>query len=169
MMVAMRVMTSVINALVLVAIQTDLHYRNAIFLNVKSGADMVPVCMLLHCLGSFLCGHFELNMMDKFHANGHYFGVLLIFMGSLGMGFVTHWSLLSILMITIEFGLCFAWIWCCIKVEKKSNDISVVTRNSKLCVGIELLVFQATNLILICTVYSSGPNKGEFWVSPFIH
>eukprot|EP00957_Ditylum_brightwellii_P030109 2279020-Ditylum_brightwellii.AAC.1 len=135
MMIALRVMTATINMVLLLAIQADLHHRSATFFDIQSGADMVPVCLLITAIGFFLTGHFELNMIDTIHSLGHYLGVLGIFIGS---------------------------------VAKKSNDIRIVTRNSKWCIGIELLMFQVTNTILVLTVYASGKNEGNIWAPPFL-
>ena len=168
MMVALRVVTATINMLVFVSIQADLHYRNTVFGIIKSGDDMVPVCMFISVCGLFFTGHFELNMMDKYHAKGHYLGVLGIFVGSLSIGFSLKWNVLSMFLIAIQFGTCFYWFLYCVKIEKKSTDLNIVTKNSKMCIGIELAMFYVTNVIMTLTVYSSGQNEGNIWVSPFL-
>lgn len=168
MMIALRIMTATINMLILVAIQLDLHHRNTVFLDVQSGEDMVPICMFISACSFFLVGHFELNMMDMFHMKLHFLGVSGIFVGTFAIGFLMKWNTLSIILIAIQFGLSFIWVVYCVKVQKKSNDIKVVTRNSKMCIGIELVMFYVTNVILVLTIYSCGPNQGNFMASPFL-
>lgn len=168
MMVALRVMTATINMLILVAIQSDLHHRKATLFSIQSGADMVPVCLLILAIGFFLTGHFELNMMDGFHAQGHFTGVFLIFVGCFSLGFSLQWNLFSISLIALEFGLCAGWMAYVAKAPKKSNDIKVVTKHSKMCIGLELAIFYATNANLVLTVYSCGQNEGNIFASPFL-
>mmetsp|Transcript_3550 Transcript_3550/g.8089 ORF Transcript_3550/g.8089 Transcript_3550/m.8089 type:complete len:276 (+) Transcript_3550:97-924(+) len=167
MMVALRVMTSTLNVLTLVAIQNDLHHRGTHLLNIRSQKDMVPICLLIMCTGMFLTGHFELNLMDTTHSMGHYIGLLGIFVGSLCIGFAFHWNFVSLLLIGSQFGLCFYWFVYSTKVVK-SPDLKLVTRQSKVCIGIELAMFYITNSILVITVYASGKNEGKFFVSPFL-
>jgi len=167
MMVSLRTMTATINMLLLVAIQLDLHHRNTVLGSLRSGADMVPVCLLVLALGFFCTGHFELNMMDGFHTAGHFLGVAGIFLGSLAIGFALRWTMLSIVLLSLEFGLCVYWVHYTARCPKKSNDLREVTRISKMCIGIELSIFYVTNAILVTTVYSLGPNEGKIWVSPF--
>lgn len=152
MMIALRVMTATINMLILIAIQADLHHRQATLFSIQSGADMVPVCLLILAIGFFLTGHFELNMMDGFHAQGHFTGVFLIFVGCLSLGFALQWNLLSISLIALEFGVLASWILCVMKAPRKSNDIKVVTKYSKMCIGIELAIFYFTNANLVLMV-----------------
>lgn len=169
MMVALRVMSAVINALFLVAIHVDLHYRNAemCLFTCQTNADYVPLFMYIFCIGEFLTGHFELNLKDSFHTTMHYFGVLGIFTGSLMIGFVSNWSYFSIGMIASEYASCWYWFHICGKVSHKSKDLAEVTKNSKKCVGSELLVFFLTNTITVFTVNGIGPNEGNIWASPF--
>merc|ERR1712003_176928 len=97
---------------------------------------------------------------------GHFLGVFGIFVGSLAIGFCLKWNTFSIFLIALQFGLLAIWV----KVEatcvKKSDDVNVVTRNSKMCIGIELLMFYVTNAILVCTIYSCGANEGNLFASP---
>lgn len=169
MMLSLRVMTACINMLVLVAIQQDLHHRGTTLFNFRGAAeDLRAIFMLIQVVGFFLTGHFELNNVDKTHSAGHYLGVLMIMIGSCSVGFVFEWNAFSKVMVSLEFGLCFFWTWYCESIEKKSDDVAVVTRKSKMCVGIELVMFYLTNAMLVTTVYASGKNEGNFWVSPFV-
>lgn len=168
MMVALRIMTATMNILILFAIQVDLHHRNSVFLRVESGADMVPICLFIMACGFFCVGHFELNMMDKFHTMGHFLGVSGIFIGATSIGFLMKWNALSTILVALQFGLGFFWFAYIGKVKKRSDDLKVVTRNSKMCIGIELVMFYVTNVILVLVVYSLGPNEGNFMVTPFL-
>lgn len=168
MMLSLRVMTSAIMMLVCVAIQQDLHHRGSTLLRLEGREDKVPVFMLVETIGFFLTGHFELNNVDDFHTKGHYLGVLGIFAGSLSLGFVLNWNAVSILLLSLEFALLVIWIWYTESVEKMSDDVAVVTRRSKICIGVELLIFYFTNFMLTVAVYASGKNEGNFWVSPFL-
>lgn len=167
MMVALRVMTATINMLILLAIQADLHYRNAVFGVIRSQADLVPIFLLILAVGFFLTGHFELNKIDMIHTNGHFLGVSLIFLGTLAIGFNLRWNLLSLTLICLEFGLCIYWTSYEAKCIKKSDDMALVTRNSKICIGLELFMFYVTNTILVITIYSSGANEGNIFASPW--
>merc|ERR1712038_479790 len=169
MMVALRIMTALINMLLLVAIHMDLDYRKAhlCVLSCTTQADYVPLFMYIFCVGNFLAGHFELNMTDSVHTKMHYLGVLGIFVGSLMIGFVSNWSTLSIVLLGLEYGSCAVWFYICANVSHKSKDLAEVTRNSKKCVGFELLVFQFTNFILLATIHACGPNEGNILSSPF--
>ena len=167
MMVVLRIMTAIQEMILLLAIQQDLHHRDTYLFNIQSGNDMVPIFMLIMTIGQFLTGHFELNKMDSFHESGHYMGVFGIFLGSLMIGFVLHWNMISLILIALQFGTVFYWITYLAKCEMKSKDIRVVTRNSKMCIGIELVIFYITNIILVITVYSSGENEGNMFASPF--
>lgn len=167
MMVALRVMTATISILVLVAVQADLHHRGAVFGSVQSQQDMVPICLVINAIGMFCVGHFELNMLDDFHTKGHFLGVGLIFVGSLAIGFCMRWNILSVVLIALEFGICTFWVSYEARCVKKSDDISVVTRNSKMCIGIELVMFYVTNAILTSTVYACGANEGNIFASPW--
>lgn len=167
-MVALRIMTAVINSLIIVAIQADLHHRKTTFLNIQSGEDLVPVGLFLMIVGFFCVGHFELNLMDKFHTQGHFFGVYMLFLGSLSCGFVFHWNLYSIVLTVLHFGLAVYWTNLTESVPQKSDDIKEVTRISKLCIGVELFMFQVTNTMLVSTVYASGKNEGNLFASPFL-
>ena len=69
-------------------------------------------------IGFFLTGHFELDMMDGFHAKGHFTGVVGIFVGSLGLGFSLQWNMLSNSLIALEFGLCTYWLSYVARVPK---------------------------------------------------
>eukprot|EP00536_Pseudo-nitzschia_multiseries_P009742 jgi/Psemu1/24161/gm1.24161_g len=170
MMVSLRVMTATINMLVLVAIQLDLHHRKSTIWSIGEGnsRDMVPVCLLVLAIGFFATGHFELNMVDGLHTTGHYLGVTGIFLGSFCIGFALEWNLLSVFLLALEFGTCIYWSQYTARVVKKSDDLTIVTRNSKMCIGIELVMFYVTNTILVLTVYSLGPNEGNIWASPFL-
>ena len=165
--IALRVMTATINMLVLVAVQADLHHRGAVFGHVQSQEDMVPICLVVLAIGFFLTGHFELNKLDTFHTKSHFLGVSLIFIGSLCVGFCFKWSIFPIALITLEFCTCVCWMNYEATCAKRSDDINVVTRNSKICIGIELLMFYVTNFILVSTVYSCGANEGNLLVSPW--
>lgn len=167
MMVGLRVMTATINMLVLVAIHSDLHYRGAKFGNVRSQEDMVPICLLVLAIGFFLTGHFELNKMDAFHTKGHFLGVFLIFVGSTAIGFCSKWSAISVILLAFQFGICIFWVNFEANCVKKSDDINVVTWNSKMCIGLELSMFYVTNTIAAFTVYASGANEGNLFASPW--
>mmetsp|Transcript_6670 Transcript_6670/g.14568 ORF Transcript_6670/g.14568 Transcript_6670/m.14568 type:complete len:355 (+) Transcript_6670:45-1109(+) len=169
-MVALRVVTALKSILGLVAIQNDIASRGRTSLfPIKTSADMVPLCFLCSAIGAFLIGHFELNLSDGLHTAGHYTGVLFIFFGSLGFGFLTQWSVLSRTMIGLEVVLAFIWDQICSRVQLTSDDIKRVTLNSKLCIGSELVLFVVMNLVLAMTMYASGANKGKLAVSPFRH
>lgn len=168
MMVALRVMTAVINSLIIVVIQNDLHYRKSQFFQIESSKDYVPICLFIEIIGFFCVGHFELNLIDKTHTALHFFGVTLIFIGSLSCGFVFNWNFFSIVMTALHFGLAVYWSNMTEKCIKKSDDIKEVTRISKMCIGTELVMFNVTNLMLVTTAYASGANEGHFFVSPFL-
>ena len=167
-MIALRIMTAVINALIMVAIQADLHHRKTTFLNLKTGKDFVPIGFFCFVVGFFCTGHFELNMMDKFHTKAHFFGVSLIFARSLSCGFVFDWNSMSVCLILAQFGLAAYWTAYVAAVPKTHNDVNEVTRVSKKCIWIELVMFQITNCILVLSVYASGANKGNLYASPFL-
>lgn len=82
MMTTLRVMTSTMNMIVLVAIQHDLHHRGATLFSLKTREDFAPILMLVQMIGFFLTGYFELNLADSTHTSGHYMGVLGILLGS---------------------------------------------------------------------------------------
>lgn len=168
-MIALRLMTAVISALIMVAIQADLLHRRTTFFRIESGKDFVPIGLFCMIVGFFCTGHFELNLMDHVHTAGHFFGVSLIFIGSLACGFLFDWNLMSICLVVAHFGLAMYWSSYTARVKKKSNDIKEVTRISKMCIGIELFMFQVTNLILVLTVYASGANEGNIFASPFVN
>lgn len=167
-MVALRIMTAVINSLIIVAIQADLHHRKTTILNIQSSRDCVPIGLFIMIVGFFCVGHFELNLMDSFHTSGHFFGVSCIFLGSLSCGFVFDWNLFSTILVVLHFGLAVYWTNMTAKCPKKSDDVKEVTRISKLCIGVELLMFQVTNIMLISTIYASGANEGNLFASPFL-
>ena len=168
MMLALRVMTAITCVLTFKAIQDDLHHRNTRFFSIQSGDDMVPICLYVAAMGKFMTGHFELNLMDSLHTTGHYIGVMGISVGTLGIGFCLRWSWLSILLLVAYFGLAIIWSTYCGQCTKKSNDIRVVTRTSKICIGIELAMFNVYNIILAVTCYASGKNEGNPFASPFL-
>lgn len=165
MMLSLRVMTGCMNMLVLASIQQHLHFEGTTLFQLH---DPAPTFMLIQTIGFFLTGHFELNHMDSVHTLGHYLGVLGIMVGSCSVGFVFRWNIYSKMLVGLECGLCIFWSWYCAKVVKKSSDIAVVTRNSKLCIGIELVMFYVTNVMLTSTVYASGRNEGNLFASPFL-
>lgn len=165
--IGLRVMTATINMLILVAIQADLHARDAVFGVVRSQEDMVPIGLLIISIGFFLTGHFELNMVDAFHTKGHFLGVFLLFWGTLGHGFCFKWSAPSIFLIVLQFAVSVFWVNFTKNCVKKSVNIHVVTWNSKLCIGIELFMFYVTNIILVSTVYACGANEGNLFASPW--
>jgi len=169
MMIALRIMSALINALLLVAIHIDLQYRktHVCLLSCQTQEDYVPLCMYIFSVGNFLAGHFELNLKDSVHTAMHYVGVMGIFVGSLMIGFVSNWSTVSIILIGMEYTICAYWFHVVATVKHKSKDLEEVTKNSKKCVAWELLIFQMTNLILILTVHACGPNEGNFMASPF--
>ena len=169
MMVALRIMSAVINSLLLVAIHVDMNYRQAqlCLFSCQTNADYVPLCMYIFCVGNFLTGHFELNLKDNLHTSMHYVGVMGIFVGTLMIGFVSNWSTVSMVLIGLEYSICGYWSYVVATVPHKSKDLEEVTKNSKKCVGWELLIFQMTNIILILTVHACGPNEGNFLASPF--
>lgn len=167
-MIALRVMTAVINALILVAIQADLHHRRTTFLDIQGPKDFVPIGLFVMIMGFFCTGHFELNMTDRFHSAGHFFGVACIFLGSLSCGFVFDWNCYSIVLVSLHFGLAAYWVRLTETCPKTSDDVEEVTRLSKRCVGVELLLFQLTNVLLVSTVYASGANEGDLFASPFL-
>lgn len=168
MMVALRTMSSVTSVLTFIAIQGDLHHRKTNFFSIQSGDDMVPICLYIAAMGKFMTGHFELNLMDKIHIMGHYIGVMGISLGTLGVGFCLKWSWLSIFLLSSYFGLAIIWSTYCAMCPKKSDDIRVVTRTSKICIGIELAMFNVYSIILAVTCYASGKNEGNAFASPFI-
>lgn len=169
MMVALRTMSAITCVLTIMAVQNDLHYRKAQFfdfLAFQSAQDMVPICLFISAMGKFMTGHFELNMLDPTHTKGHYMGVVGISTGTLGLGFCMKWNTLSKVMIGTYFGLAVIWSAYCAKCPKKSNDIRVVTRTSKICIGIELAMFNVYATILAMICYASGPNEGNLFASP---
>lgn len=166
-MIALRIMTALICALLIVAIHTDLNYRQTNLLNIRSTRDFVPILLYFMIVGFFCVGHFELNLMDSFHTSWHFFGVTFIFIGSLSCGFLLNWNLYSIVLTVLHFGLAVYWTNLTETVPKTSNDIKEVTRISKLCVGVELFMFQVTNVMLLSTVYALGENEGNMFASPW--
>lgn len=171
MMVALRTMSATTCILTMIAVQNDLHHRKAQFLDFlafKSADDMVPLCLFIAAMGKFMTGHFELNMLDPAHTAGHYIGVVGISTGTLGVGFCLKWNALSIIMLTIYFGLAVIWSTYCATCPRKSDDISIVTRTSKICIGIELAMFNVYAAILAMMTYASGPNEGNLFASPLL-
>merc|ERR1719330_1589704 len=136
-MIALRVMTSLTCTFSVIAIQADLHHRGAVFLDMKSNEDVALVLLFAAAMGKFITGHFELNGIDKLHTKFHYIGVMTMSVGTLCVGFVLHWSFLSIVLLSLYFGLFIGWQIFCSKCVKKSDDIRIVTWNSKMCIGIE--------------------------------
>lgn len=169
MMVALRVMSSVTAVLTFMAIQNDLHHRKSTFLSFSSREDMVPIFLYLAAMGKFMTGHFELNLMDGVHTIGHYIGVMGISIGTLSIGFCLNWNGLSIFLLSLYFGLALIWTSYCAKCPKKSDSIQVVTRTSKICIAIELAMFNVYAIILALTCYGSGANEGNVFASPFLH
>jgi len=167
-MIALRIMTVCLNMILLASIQADMHHRGSTLLSFKTREDLVPVLMTIQCIGQFLLGHFELNLVDSAHATGHYMGVVLLLIGSCNVGLTLNWNAASIFLIALEYGLCVLWFWYCGSIEMRSSDIKVVTYRSKMCIGIELVMFIVTNTLLVVSVYASGQNEGNFWVSPFL-
>ena len=169
-MIALRVMTSITCCLTFMAIQYDLHHRKTTFtlLKIQSGEDMVPLCLYIAAMGKFLTGHFELNMMDMTHTTCHFLGVSCIFFGALGVGFCLKWNMLSIILLTVFYGLGVTWVVYCATCPKTSTDIQVVTRTSKICIGIELAMFNVYATILAVTCYACGQNEGNAFASPFV-
>merc|ERR1711933_516186 len=123
-------------------------------------------CLVVLAIGQFLTSHYELNKLDAGHTKGHFLGVFLLFVGTLGHGFCFKWNMFSIALIASQFGICIYWFNLEANCVKKSDDINVVTRNSKLCIGVELLMFYITNAILVTTVYACGANEGNLFASP---
>jgi len=168
MMVALRAMSGITSTLTFCAIQNDLHYRGTTFLNIKSGEDLVPIFMFIAAIGKYMTGHFELNLMDKVHTMGHYIGVTGISSGTLMVGFCLKWNTLSKVLLTGYFGSAFIFMYYLGTCTKKSKDLKVVTRTSKICLGIELTMFIFYNAILVVTCYASGPNEGNVFASPWL-
>lgn len=168
MMIALRIMSALISTFCTIAIQADLHHRSALFLNIKTSEDLVPVFLFMATIGQFFVGHFELNHVDKFHTTFHYIGVLLMSAGMFSVGFALRWSAFSKIILSTYYVIFIGWTWFCAKCPKKSNDIRVVTWNSKMCIGIELLMFQVYNIAIMSTVYSFGANEGNLFASPFL-
>lgn len=168
MMVALRLMSALIGIIVTVAIQADLHHRGALFLDIKSSEDWTPVFLFLAVIGQFFTGYFELNLVDALHTKMHYIGVMLMSVGAFCVCFALCWGTISIALISLYHVMFFYWCWFCAKCPKRSDDIKVVTWNSKMCIGIELAMFQVYNLMIMTTVYSFGANEGNLFASPFL-
>ena len=167
-MVALRVISSIAAVLTFCAIQNDLHYRGTVFLNIQSGEDMVPIFMFIAAIGKFLTGHFELNLMDQLHTMGHYIGVMGISAGTLMIGFCLKWNMLSKMLLGGYFGIFVIYMSYTIVCPKKSDDLKVVTKTSKICLALELAMFNVYNVILVITYYASGQNQGNFFTSPWL-
>mmetsp|Transcript_5368 Transcript_5368/g.6565 ORF Transcript_5368/g.6565 Transcript_5368/m.6565 type:complete len:130 (-) Transcript_5368:4-393(-) len=129
---------------------------------------MVPIFLYVAAMGQFMTGHFELNLMDGVHSTGHYIGVMGISLGTLGVGFCLQWNWLAVGLLTAYYGLLVIWTYYCAVCPKKSNDMRIVTRASKICIGIELVMFNVYAVILAVTCYASGQNEGNVFTSPFI-
>jgi len=178
MMVALRLMSGINTILTVVAIQNDLHFRKAHFLDAfwdftsenesLFRHDMVPICLFSGAMGMFLTGHFELNLKCKSHTMGHYLGVLGISFATFGIGFLLNWSLFSKILIGLYWALAIIWTWYCEQCIKKSDDVKEVTRVTKWCIGIELAMFDVYSLILVLTTYASGENDGNIFASPLL-
>lgn len=168
MMIALRIMSALISTLCTLAIQADLHHRGALFFKIKTSEDLVPVFLFMSTMGQFFVGHFELNNVDKLHTMFHYIGVLLMSAGVFSVGFALRWSAIAKVLLSTYYGIFIGWTWFCAKCPKRSNDIRVVSWNSKMCIGIELLMFQVYNIAILCTVYSFGANEGNLFASPFL-
>lgn len=71
MMIALRIMTALISTFCAIAIQADLHHRGALFFNINTSEDLIPVFLFMSTMGQFFVGHFELNNVDKLHTMFH--------------------------------------------------------------------------------------------------
>ncbi len=157
--------SALVAMLLLIAIHQDLNYRNAQLFVVNSNADMVPICFMMGILGAFNIGFFELTKYDRLHSFLHYAAVGPLLFSSLGIGFITNWSPLAICLTVIETLIATTYFIVCELVPKRHGDIKVVTRSSKICIGIELTSFAVTGIMLLLTINGSGPNQGNIWAS----
>lgn len=164
MSVAFKVSNAVNSALAMIALHSDLHYRNRKFYQIRTGADLVPVCMLLFVVGTFLTEHFGDNKMDRYQTKMHTYGSYTLFASSLMIGFVTGWSVFALILIALFFGLAIYRIHWAERAEQNvSTDLATITMLSKKCIGNELLMYDAFFTILILTVNGSGANQGNIW------
>lgn len=168
MMILLRISSAAGAMVLLTGITIDLHHRKRQFLDIESGADMVPVCLLIQTLGLFYTGHFELNLHDGVHTFGHFVGVAGIMIGSSGIGFVLEWDILSKTLVGLEVTAGITYAVYSASCVKKSDDIRVVTRTSKICIAIELVMFVITISIAVLCLYASGENEGNLYASPFL-
>mmetsp|Transcript_22280 Transcript_22280/g.33952 ORF Transcript_22280/g.33952 Transcript_22280/m.33952 type:complete len:157 (+) Transcript_22280:2-472(+) len=152
----------------MISLQQDLHFRKTRFGNIQSNEDLVPVLMLLAIIGTYWTGYFELNLVDSLHTTMHYLGVAVMCIGSFGLGIATNWSTYAVVLLTLEVTMGVIWFIVCACLEKQSNDLAIVTRNSKICIGTELIMFNVTNLIICSTIHACGANEGNVWASPFV-
>jgi len=159
----LRIMTALTCALTMAAIHQDLLYRQSRIYIISSYADMVPVCMLSYIIGSFLTGHYELNKMERFHTMMHFIGVGTLSLSSLMIGFVTNWSMFSIVLVTSYYTLLVYYMQFSETVKTRSSDLSQVSSISKKCIVIENIVFDLFNIILVLTINGSGANEGNIF------
>jgi len=115
----------------------------------------VPVCFLLTVVGFFLIGYFELNKVDDLHTLCHYIGVVGILLGSFSIGFVLNWRILASSLLAIQFSICVGWFLICQKMEMISTNPNVITRNSKICIGIEVAMLFVIDMIGALSTYLS--------------
>jgi len=119
------------------------------------------MCLLMLGLGFFLGGHFtEYGGPNAREGKLRWCAFNACWVA---IGFALDWNLPPIALLTAFF-----WFWYCANCVKKSDDITLVARASKMCVGIGLAVFQITKAFGVLAVYSTGANEENIWVSPLL-
>lgn len=96
----------------------------------------------------------------------HYAGAAFLLFGSVALCFMDNFSSISVSLFIVESLLAAAYFVASELVPKRSEDIKVVTRSSRICIIIELSTFVFTGIILGLTMNGSGRNGGNVWSSP---
>jgi len=163
----LRVVIALSEMITFVAILQDVSFRDAPLLRLESREDLVPFAFMLFVSGGFLVGHFELNTFDSLHFAMHHVGVVLQLFGVCSLGFVTDWSRTAVALIAGQFVFVLLWVGAVIAVPKRSSDERKVTRASKLCISLELVVFTFNVTSHALAIHGSGANQGNVWASIF--
>jgi hypothetical protein len=162
----LRAGTGVMSMLFIVAIHQDLHYRRAQLFVVNSNADVVPICFLLVIVGIYSLGFFEQTRYDWIHSLIHCVTMGPLMMGSVAICFVTDFGILSIILTILQAVIGLTYLLVSALLPKQHEDIRVVTRSSKICIGLELLTFVVTGIMVGLAVNGSGQNEGNIWAPP---
>lgn len=163
--VSMRVMIAISSALAMVSVHLDLRHRGRKMYHMWNRFDFVPICIMMFIFGSFFMNHFDPNKQDRYQSKMHLYGVYILSLSSLMIGFVTEWSTFSRLLIFSYFGVCaYKKYWIGLAKENVSTNLNTITMLSKKCLVLDLIMFDIFATILILTVNGSGGNEGNIWV-----